>query len=80
MHWSELLQLRAKARFPRDATGARTFRTGDYGKLTRDGVVTFLGRRDAQVKIQGYRVDLTEVASALWLGAQALNAPADQQA
>jgi amino acid adenylation domain-containing protein/thioester reductase-like protein len=57
---------RTAERFPIDARdGRRTFRTGDFGYLRPDGRVQLLGRRDAQVKIQGYRVDLTEISTVL---------------
>ena len=45
--------------------GDRTFRTGDIGRMSEDGVLTVLGRKDSQVKVRGSRVDLTEVESAL---------------
>jgi non-ribosomal peptide synthetase component F/acyl carrier protein len=41
------------------------FRTGDLGRFSEDGVLTWLGRKDAQVKVRGNRVDLLEVESAL---------------
>jgi amino acid adenylation domain-containing protein len=43
----------------------RIYRTGDLGRLRRDGTIEFLGRRDAQVKIRGHRVELTEIEAAL---------------
>ncbi len=45
--------------------GERLFRTGDIGRLSEDGVLTVIGRKDAQVKVRGSRVNLTEVESAL---------------
>jgi non-ribosomal peptide synthetase component F/acyl carrier protein len=45
--------------------GDRIFRTGDIGRLSEDGVLSVLGRKDSQVKVRGSRVDLTEVESAL---------------
>jgi non-ribosomal peptide synthetase component F/acyl carrier protein len=45
--------------------GDRIFRTGDIGRMSEDGVLTVLGRKDSQVKVRGGRVDLTEVESAL---------------
>ena len=41
----------------------RIYRTGDYGMLTADGYMTFLGRKDQQVKINGYRVELDEISA-----------------
>jgi acyl-coenzyme A synthetase/AMP-(fatty) acid ligase len=43
----------------------RYYRTGDRGRMTPDGELEILGRLDAQVKVNGARVDLTEVEAAL---------------
>ncbi|MDQ1815072.1 amino acid adenylation domain-containing protein [Massilia sp. CCM 9210] len=43
----------------------RLYRTGDLGRIDRDGVVYFHGRYDKQFKINGNRVELEEIASAL---------------
>ncbi len=45
--------------------GGRLYRTGDYARHLPGGNLEFLGRRDAQVKVNGHRVDLTEIESAL---------------
>ena len=39
----------------------RWYRTGDRGMIDEDGVIWFRGRRDQQVKINGYRVELQEI-------------------
>lgn len=39
--------------------------TGDYGRYFVDGCIEFLGRKDDQVKINGYRVELGEIEKAL---------------
>jgi amino acid adenylation domain-containing protein len=43
----------------------RLYRTGDLGRWSRDGYIEFLGRNDFQVKLNGYRVELGEIESAL---------------
>ncbi|WP_261720516.1 non-ribosomal peptide synthetase [Streptomyces sp. FZ201] len=51
-------------RFP-VVDGVRMYRTGDLGRLRADGAIEFLGRRDHQVKVRGFRVELGDVEAAL---------------
>jgi amino acid adenylation domain-containing protein len=40
---------------------ARLFKTGDIGRYLPDGNIEFLGRRDFQVNLRGYRIELLEI-------------------
>jgi acyl carrier protein len=58
-----------EARFPANPfTGQaddRLYRTGDVGRYRPDGTVQILGRSDRQIKIRGFRVELTEIETVL---------------
>ena len=41
------------------------YRTGDIVKLDQDQTLWFLGRKDRQLKVRGYRVELDEIESTL---------------
>jgi len=45
--------------------GQRRFRTGDLGQLRPDGLLAFIGRRDRQLKLSGYRVEPAEIEAVL---------------
>ena len=45
--------------------GARLYKTGDLACFDADGNILFRGRRDDQIKINGFRVELGEIESAL---------------
>jgi amino acid adenylation domain-containing protein len=43
----------------------RVYMTGDHGRRSADGTIEFLGRKDTQIKIRGFRVEPTEIEQAM---------------
>ena len=52
-------------KFRRDSGGQRMFLTGDLGRYRADGSIEFLGRRDSQMMLGGYRIEPHEVVKQL---------------
>ena len=46
-------------------TLGKLYKTGDLGRWHKDGYVEFVGRKDNQVKLNGYRVELEEISAKL---------------
>jgi len=61
----------------------RVYYTGDLGRLLTDGSIEFLGRKDFQVKIRGYKIDFSEIEASILKGSgirEALVNASDDQA
>jgi natural product biosynthesis luciferase-like monooxygenase protein len=50
---------------PFGPAGATIYRTGDRARYSPDGTVAFIGRDDHQVKLRGYRIELSEIETIL---------------
>ncbi|WP_394155122.1 amino acid adenylation domain-containing protein [Loktanella salsilacus] len=51
-----------------DVPGAgptRLYRTGDLAQRRHDGTIRLLGRRDGQIKLRGFRIELSEIEAAM---------------
>lgn len=52
----------------------RLYKTGDYVRRMRDGTIHFMGRTDDQVKLGGYRIELSEIENYFLQHESVLNA------
>ena len=59
-YWSRSDQVNTNY-FVEEGKTSRIFLTGDLGRIGSDGALVYIGRKDSQVNIRGFRVDLTEI-------------------
>jgi amino acid adenylation domain-containing protein len=45
--------------------GSRLYKTGDWVRYLLDGNIQFLGRKDRQIQLRGFRIELNEIEAAL---------------
>lgn len=50
---------------PDGAAPRRLYCSGDLARLSLDGQIEFIGRADTQIKLRGFRIELSEIASVL---------------
>jgi acyl-coenzyme A synthetase/AMP-(fatty) acid ligase/acyl carrier protein len=63
-YWGDEALTAARFRFDEDR-GERLYHTGDLGRYLPDGNIDITGRADFQIKINGYRIEATEVETRL---------------
>lgn len=56
---------KTKQSFVMNTSFGRLYKTGDYGKMTKAGYVEFLGRKDNQIKLRGFRIELAEIENTI---------------
>lgn len=63
-YWADTA-LTQSAFIPHPRTGVRMYRTGDLARYLPDGSIDIFGRKDFQVKVNGYRVECGEIEALL---------------
>lgn len=56
---------KTKETFIEHRTLGRLYKTGDFGLMTQENYIQFLGRKDNQVKLNGYRIELEEIEAVM---------------
>lgn len=63
-YWGDEARTRERF-FVDEQRGERIYRTGDLGRYLPDGSIDILGRKDFQIKVNGYRIEAGEVETRL---------------
>ncbi|HET6515899.1 MAG TPA: non-ribosomal peptide synthetase [Thermodesulfovibrionales bacterium] len=64
-YWQNPDMTKAAFKLIPDKKGTLLYRTGDIGRIRRDGLLEYIGRKDFRIKIRGFRVELEEIESVL---------------
>lgn len=62
-YWKD--EEKTRSVFCEDEELERLYWTGDLGRLLLDGRIEYMGRKDFQMKIRGYRVEISEIENKL---------------
>lgn len=57
---------KAFIKLPDNLSTKTAYKTGDLAKWNLDGTISFIGRKDNQVKINGHRIELGEIESCIY--------------
>lgn len=60
-YWNNAELTNEKFKMMPELSKTQVYFSGDLVRRTRDGFIEFIGRKDAQVKLRGYRVELEEI-------------------
>ena len=64
-YWNKPVETQAVFSTDPNHSEVRNFRTGDLGKILPDGTLVHRGRKDFQIKVRGFRIELQEIEFAI---------------